>query len=106
QFTKQNGYGYLYTGGAGSFGGSRGNQLASIQKLDHQPFTQSNIPAIINAALFNSSSGMVTDASFVRLKNAGIYYVLPVLKKIVKHSKVYIQGQNLATFSNYTGFDP
>lgn len=106
QFTKQNGYAYLFAGNAGSFAGGRGNQQAKILQRDHQPFSATNSAIFLNGALFSSSTGIITDASFIRLKNVGIYYKLPILKRSLKLSKLFLQGQNIATFSNYVGFDP
>jgi TonB-linked SusC/RagA family outer membrane protein len=59
-------------------------------------------------ALGNSSAGY-TNGSFVRLKNASISYSLPIslIKKVgFSSARVYIQGQNLLTFTNYFGLDP
>lgn len=49
------------------------------------------------------------DASFIRLKNVSLSYNLPSLWQKtmrLKNVNVYLQGQNLATFSNYFGLDP
>jgi hypothetical protein len=51
----------------------------------------------------------VADASFVRLKNISLSYHLPekwMQKYHVQHARVYIQGQNLLTFTRYKGLDP
>src|SRR5690606_4069147 len=103
---KQNGLGYLSNSSAGSFGQGLGNVNAAIRNIDHQPFTQSNFPQVINGSLYSNSSGMIMDASFLRFKSAGVYYTLRLLKKSIKHSKIYLQGQNLFTITDYIGFDP
>lgn len=47
------------------------------------------------------------DASYIRLKNMQVSYNLPVQKiKFIQSARIYITGQNLATFTNYVGFDP
>jgi TonB-linked SusC/RagA family outer membrane protein len=56
-----------------------------------------------------SSDNLVVDASFIRLRNVSVNYTLP--EKITKNwkvnsAKVFLQGQNLMTFSNYVGMDP
>ncbi len=54
---------------------------------------------------FNRSSDLyVEDGSYLRLKNLQIGYNfnLPFAKQL----RVYISGQNLLTFTNYSGFDP
>jgi TonB-linked SusC/RagA family outer membrane protein len=47
------------------------------------------------------------DASYLRLRNLSVGYNLPVEKlKFIQSARVYAVGQNLATFTNYVGFDP
>jgi hypothetical protein len=52
----------------------------------------------------------VEDGSFVRLKNVSLSYNLPsglVNKtRVLKGVRATIAGQNLVTFTDYTGFDP
>ena len=51
----------------------------------------------------------VEDASFLRLKNVNISYTLPSkLLNVtpVKNVRVYINADNVALFSKYTGYDP
>lgn len=55
------------------------------------------------------SSGVFSDASFLRLKNAAFSYTLPpaVLKKTgVSGSKIFLQAQNLFTITGYKIGDP
>ena len=55
------------------------------------------------------STYFVEDGSYLRFKNIQLGYTLPksVLSKIgADHLRVYIQGQNLLTFTKYTGLDP
>jgi hypothetical protein len=57
-----------------------------------------------------SSSWYVEDGSFVRLKNLQIGYTLSrsgVSKtKLFTSCRIYLSGQNLLTFTKYTGMDP
>jgi TonB-dependent starch-binding outer membrane protein SusC len=57
-----------------------------------------------------SSSWYVEDGSFVRLKNLQLGYTLPsgMLSKshLFSSCRIYLSGQNLLTFTNYTGMDP
>ena len=51
----------------------------------------------------------VTDASFVRLKNVSLSYTLPqgwLSKLAVTNLRLFVQGQNLWTLTNYEGLDP
>ena len=55
-------------------------------------------------------SRFLEDASFLRLKNLMLSYSLPesLLKKtkVVSRAKVYLQAQNLYTWTKFTGIDP
>lgn len=50
------------------------------------------------------------NASFLRLKNLTLAYVLPqpILKKtnFFTSARIYLQGQNLLTFTGFNGLDP
>ncbi|WNJ19687.1 TonB-dependent receptor [Pontibacter sp. G13] len=54
------------------------------------------------------SSFYVEDASYLRLKNVQLGYTLPraVLGNTFSNLRVYLQGQNLFTITNYSGIDP
>lgn len=53
---------------------------------------------------------LLEDASFLRLKNVSLSYVLPqtLLSKthFFSSARVYVQGQNLLTFTKFSGLDP
>lgn len=59
---------------------------------------------LLHGYLMNSTAA-VSDASFIRLKNIQFSYRLPV-KHFIKDALIYLQGQNLLTFTNYFGLDP
>jgi TonB-linked SusC/RagA family outer membrane protein len=55
------------------------------------------------------SDRFVEDGSYLRVKNVRVAYSAPakwVSKMGVKKAQIYISGQNLLTFTNYTGMDP
>ena len=55
------------------------------------------------------SSYFLEDGSYFRIKNIQLTYTLPtnLLKKVkIGSAQVYVQGQNLFTFTKYTGLDP
>ncbi|MEA5043006.1 MAG: SusC/RagA family TonB-linked outer membrane protein, partial [Petrimonas sp.] len=54
---------------------------------------------------FVSSTAAVGDASFIRLKNIQLSYRLPV-NRYVRDIRLYVQGQNVLTFTDYFGLDP
>jgi TonB-linked SusC/RagA family outer membrane protein len=56
-----------------------------------------------------ASSLMVEDGSYVRLKNVVLGYSLPgsfTNRMGFNRLRVYVQGQNLVTWTDYSGFDP
>lgn len=58
---------------------------------------------------YNVDTRVIEDGSFVRLKTVSLGYDLPksLLKKIkVKNLNIYVSGQNLFTWTNYSGYDP
>lgn len=56
--------------------------------------------------LFRSSTAIVSDASFIRLKNIQLSYKLPLKDGFLKNVTIYFQGQNLWTWTKYFGVDP
>lgn len=58
----------------------------------------------------NFTSRDIQDASYVRLRNVQLAYRIPatVLKQthLLRSAMIYLQGQNLYTFTSWTGFDP
>ncbi|MBJ6143400.1 TonB-dependent receptor [Hymenobacter sp. BT559] len=57
----------------------------------------------------NTSSRWIQDGSFFRIKNVTLGYNLPaelVKRGHIQTLRIYITGQNLATFTKYTGYDP
>lgn len=53
------------------------------------------------------SNIFVENASFLRLKNIEIGYTLNDIKKLgMNRMRVYVSGQNLLTWTNYSGLDP
>jgi TonB-dependent starch-binding outer membrane protein SusC len=56
-----------------------------------------------------TSDRFLEDASYLRLKNLSLGYRLPssIVNKIGMSSlRIYVSGQNLLTFTKYSGFDP
>lgn len=61
------------------------------------------------ASNFVASSGVYSDASYIRVKTATLSYDIPkqLLEKWNVHSlKIYVASQNLFTITNYKGNDP
>lgn len=56
-----------------------------------------------------TSSRYIEDGTYLRIKNVTLSYKVPIglqRKKVFDYVKVYLSGQNLFTFTKYTGFDP
>jgi hypothetical protein len=123
QFVKKNGFnsslgvlpGWFFSMGAYN----SGNQLASLlnnrwQKPGDQARIQkfSTIPYGDIATAFydaRSSDEQYSDVSFIRLKNCALSWDWPLDRKHlggVKALRIFLQGQNLLTFTKYKGYDP
>lgn len=80
---------------------------------DHAPYQQltTKYTTLAGKQLGNyiSSSAMLVDASYARLKNLLLSYQLPpgfLKKNHLLQARVFIEGQNLLTLSPYKGPDP
>jgi len=73
-----------------------------------KPGDVTNIQAPIYQRQFSSKD--VQDASFTRFRTLTLSYNFPeklLLKtKSITAARVYVQGQNLYTWTNWVGFDP
>lgn len=56
--------------------------------------------------LFRSSNAAYSDASFIRLKNVQLGYKFPLENGPFTDVKIYIQGQNILTWTKFFGVDP
>ncbi|MDR1557556.1 MAG: TonB-dependent receptor [Tannerellaceae bacterium] len=57
----------------------------------------------------DGSSRWVEDGAFLKVQNLAIGYTLPASlcrKLFIEKARVYVQGQNLLTFTKYSGLDP
>jgi len=82
----------------------------SVKELDYwkQPGDITDIPKPDFANYFDTR--LLEDASFMRLKNLTISYMIPQkwadASRVFKSFRVYAQGQNILTWTKYLGFDP
>ncbi len=112
------------------FQGSYGNDIYNATRIDLEGMfdsknqsvavlnrwtpenTDTDIPKVAKEGdTYNvrNSSRFIEDGSYVRLKSLTLSYRLITDKKTIKginKASVYITGQNLLTFTNYSGFDP
>jgi TonB-linked SusC/RagA family outer membrane protein len=88
-----------------NFGGF--NQSTEQLNAWDTPGQITNVPRVDAQRQFSSQD--LEDASFLRVRNVQLSYNLPqsiVSKARLKNARIYFQGQNLYTFTNYSGFDP
>ncbi len=125
QFSKQIGHNYLfgvYSGG--STPGTQSNLPAELTGFWHKPGDKATLERLTTgdyhqnalgrtasqaASYFTSSSGSYGDASYIRLKTLALSYALPAsyLKKAgIKGCNIYVNAQNLLTFTGYKYGDP
>ena len=94
-----------------SIGGLYVNQLAKVSEYWTPTNSDSNIPAPKSGDNPNlkNSDRFIESGSFLRIQNVNLGYNIPskYLSKIkLGGLKVYVSGQNLYTFTPYTGLDP
>lgn len=118
QFVGQNGYNYEFTPTFDQAPGFAINQPLSVLKRwmnrgnisEIQQFSQSIVSDAGMAYVYlTNSDKIITDASFLRLKNVNLSYQIPdkwTKRWGIEGSKVYLQGQNLFTITRYPGRDP
>jgi TonB-linked SusC/RagA family outer membrane protein len=114
QFVKQNGRNYFYYTGIPP--GFLGNQSDFVLNRWQAPGDNADVQRFGRSAseyevyqVLQASDRAISDASFIRLKNVSVSYMLPAkwTSKIgASNSRIFIQGQNLATITGYKGLDP
>jgi len=112
QVVKQDNYRGMYlTGYPGSLGSQTPEVLNRWQQpgdeAGYQKYTSGrDIDVVLSYLRYNQSDAMITDASYIRLKNISLSYSLPqdILPGIT--GEFFLQGQNLLTITSYEGFDP
>jgi len=84
------------------------NQSSRLLDRWKQPGDITDIPRHGEYTEFDSR--LLEDASFLRLKNLMLAYSLPssLLGRtgFIRGFRVFVQGQNLLTFTNFSGLDP
>lgn len=112
QFVKQDNYNANYLFG---MPGTMVNQPTSAVNHWQQPGDVSNFQQYttgVNGAAadafskYTDSDGAISDASYIRLKNISLSYNIPETWLSGLKCRVFVEGQNLLTFTNYNGADP
>jgi len=88
------------------------NQSATVLNRWKNPGDITDVPGVSQIGNTENSilsTRFIEDASYLRIKTLTLSYNLPqsLLSKInTKSLSIYVTGENLFTFTNYTGFDP
>jgi TonB-linked SusC/RagA family outer membrane protein len=121
QFVKQLGQNLLFNNGIlgsvpGAFSTSTSNQPISVLNRWQKPGDETliakfttNFSVLSNFGYLNLSPATITDASYVRLKNMSLSYIIPQasVKRIgLTSGRIFFQAQNLLTITYYKGLDP
>jgi TonB-linked SusC/RagA family outer membrane protein len=84
--------------------------LAHPRNLYKSVLTEANLPKTNTAVRgdFTNNSRWVENASYLRLQNVTLSFNIPtrLLGDVIENLKLYVQGQNLLTFSKYSGVNP
>lgn len=94
------------------FGGNRSAMMRDYSWKKGADNSKAKLPILDSKDSWGgavSSSYYVEDGSFLKLKNLVIGYTLPkdlVQKVNISNLRVYIQAENLFTFTKYSGLDP
>ncbi|MDP2452499.1 MULTISPECIES: SusC/RagA family TonB-linked outer membrane protein [unclassified Kaistella] len=112
QFTKQQNWNYYRTMAVPGGMLNQPNEFLDVWSAENQdgiimPYTPGN-HALTNTLTGNlrNSIAAVGDASFIRLKNIQLNYRLPLRNPPIREASVYLQGQNIWTWTKYFGLDP
>ncbi|CAL1519160.1 SusC/RagA family TonB-linked outer membrane protein [Chitinophaga sp. MM2321] len=113
QFVKQTGYDYtIQNGTPGRYNVNQPTYVLNRwEKAGEEGSQFQKYTTFISNenSLYTQSDALITDASFIRLKNIYFAWEIPERwsqKACAKHIKVYLQGQNLVTFTKFKGLDP
>jgi hypothetical protein len=84
------------------------NQSTNMLNIWRAPGDITDIQGANYAREFSSKD--IEDSSYTRLRNVTLAYNFPMMMNVTKPVftgiRVYVQAQNLYTWTNYTGFDP
>lgn len=87
-------------------GSGEDNQTTTMLRRWQKPGDITDVPRVGDTY---KSSRFIENGSFMRIKNVTFGYNLPknlVQKFALKSFRLYVSGQNLFTFTSYTGMDP
>lgn len=85
-----------------------GNQLTEV--LNHwtpSNTTNATSPIISDSSSFRGSTEFIEDGSYIKIRTINLTYDIPTDKiSWLNNAQIYINAQNMFTFTNYSGYDP
>ena len=110
------------------FQGTQGNSIFNINRFEQESMTgvsnqstavldrwtptnpSNTIPRANSVGQpYQVTSRQIEDGSYIRMKNIQLAYNVPssVLERLkIASARIYVSGQNLVTFTHYSGYDP
>jgi TonB-linked SusC/RagA family outer membrane protein len=91
------------------FPGTFGSQLDALYDSQFKPSTLTSSASYISYLNYGASDALISDASFIRLRNVSLSYAIPTkwLEAInTKRAQLFLRGQNLLTITKFKGLDP
>lgn len=88
------------------------NQRRTVLNRWQKPGDVTDVPKLTmntTAGEWNNTTRWLYDADFLRLRTVQIGYTLPktlTQRMKIEKLRIFVTGQNLATFTNYPGWDP
>lgn len=70
--------------------------------------TDTNVPRAVLGSGNNNriSSRWISDGDYLRIQRVTLGYALPLNLTTVRRARIYVQAENLYTFTGYPGYDP
>jgi TonB-dependent starch-binding outer membrane protein SusC len=96
----------VYTDFGTFFNGNRSTRVLDAWTETNRDAQLPKVGTSVKNSESAPNSYYVEDGSYVRLKNLQIGYDFGFPKLGVKNARLYLQGTNLFTITNYTGVDP
>ncbi|KAF5041831.1 TonB-dependent receptor SusC [anaerobic digester metagenome] len=94
------------------FGGNRSTRMRDLSWKKGADNSKAQLPILDSKDGWTGkvlNSYYIEDGSFLRLKNLVVGYTLPkswLQKETISNLRIYLQAENLLTFTKYTGLDP
>jgi len=93
--------------GVKDYGNAYANRMDRFHPVNNPNGTQPRVTLSDNNDNGKFSDRYIEDGSYLKLKNLQVGYSIPQgAIKGIDNLRIYVSGQNLITFSDYSGYDP